>query len=143
MSALDVGREPSAAARAAIRIEAVGDARRVILGGCQVGYFLTAAHAETWALALRRALDAFAAARVAEERAIELGAACFIASQVGELGSGMTSPFREGVETACEEIIHRLMESGAPRLEDTEESRAVRARLTDPALRAPEGAPGA
>ena len=85
-------------------------------------------------------MDAFAAARVAEERVYELGGACIIASQVAELAKEMTSPFKEGVETACEEIIHRLMEAGAPRLVDTDESRTVRARLTDPTLRAPEGA---
>ena len=90
--------------------------------------------------AIVAAACAFAAARVAEERVYELGGACIIASQVAELAKEMTSPFKEGVETACEEIIHRLMEAGAPRLVDTDESRTVRARLTDPTLRAPEGA---
>jgi hypothetical protein len=92
---------------------------------------------------LAAALDRYAEARVAEavgaERGLALTEACFIAAQVAELGERMTSPFREGVESACEEIIHRLGEAGAVVLEDSEESQSSRALLRQRAGAGPNG----
>ena len=92
--------EPSAAAREAVRIEARNDITRVIFGGCQIGYFHTAAPARpaaTFALTIRHALDAFAAARVAEERerSRDLEAA---AEQISTAVAGMLVSERPGAD---------------------------------------------
>jgi hypothetical protein len=101
------------------------------------------AHDQVLEDALAAALDRYAEARVAEavgaERGLALTEACFIAAQVAELGERMTSPFREGVESACEEIIHRLGEAGAVVLEDSEESQSSRALLRQRAGAGPNG----
>ena len=50
-----------------------------------------------------------------QTRSLALGEACLIAAQVATLAERMTSPFKDGVELGCEEIITRLMDAGAPR----------------------------
>lgn len=80
-------------------------------------------------------------------RMLALTEASLIAAQVGELGEQMSSPFKEGVETAVEEIIFRLIEVGAmePAAEDDDgddESQTIRDRFKSFALAPPaSGAP--